>query len=154
MTWGHFRGQIHFEMQAVAKFLNRQSCFPSFERKIFNTSTVFAECLYGHHVVAPTVERYIFQRRKPKSGLYWWLGVIFRGKNTLECKELPNFSPDTRVSRNSNRKSSIVFDGCIYGHHIVAPTTERYIFRRRKTKFRPYWWLGVTFRGKYTLKYR
>ena len=143
------RGKYTLKCKELLNFSTDTPIFLYSNRK---SSIVFDECLYGHHIIASTAERYIFRRRKSKSGPYWWLGVTFRGKCTLKCKQLPTFSTEHTIFRYSNGKSSIVFDECLYGRHKVAPTTERYIFQRKKPKSGPYWWLGVTFRGKYTLK--
>ena len=88
---------------------------------------------------------------KPEFGPYWWLGVTFRGKYTLKCKQLPNFSTDTPVSRNKNRECWIICDDSLYGNHIVAPAMECGIFCCRKPKLGPYWWRAGAFKPKYIL---
>ena len=62
-----------------------------------------------------------------------------------------NFSTGTLFFIIETENVQVVCDRCLCGHHIVAPTMEGGIFRSRKPKFAPYWWLGGAFECKYIL---
>ena len=91
MTWVHFQGQIHFEVQSYQSFQPT----PVSRNSNRECSIICNECLYGHHIVAPAMECGIFHCRKPKFCPYWWLGGAFKPGYILNCEAVPKVSTVT-----------------------------------------------------------
>ena len=122
--WFTFRSKYTFTCKEVPNF---STDTPFFVIETENVQIFCDRCLYGHHIVAPTMEGGNFRSMKPRFAAYWWRGGAFGCKYILNCKAVSKVSTVTTNFSIYTKGCDLSSDESSSKLHMVGPTLANII---------------------------